>query len=49
MKHATFGIVSENETIKEAAPIAKWMIGKSLKEIKPYLKKHNATVKEIEL
>lgn len=47
--YACFGIDSKDNIIVAAAPIAKWMIGKSLQEIKPWLLKKKAVVKEYEL
>lgn len=47
MSYATFGIESENNKIVNTAPIAKWMMGKTLQEIKPWLKNKKAKVKEI--
>ena len=47
IKYACFGIISENDKIIQTAPIVKWMIGKSLQEIKPYLKIKKAKVIEI--
>lgn len=38
---------SENGIVKTAAPIAKWMEGKSLEQIKPWLIQKKAKVKEI--
>jgi len=45
--YACFGIVSENSIVIQTAPIANWMKGKRLKEIKPYLLKKRAKVIEI--
>jgi hypothetical protein len=45
--YACFGIISENDKIIQTAPIGRWMIGKSLQEIKPYLKSKKAKVIEI--
>lgn len=45
LKHATFAIqLSADHKIIDAAPIAKWMVGKRLVEIYSYLKKHDAKV-----
>lgn len=45
--YATFGISSENNIVTDAAPIAKWMIGKTLQEIKPWLLNKKAKVIEL--
>jgi len=47
LPYATFGIISSEGKIIEAAPIAAWMIGKTLQEIKPWLVKRRAVVKEV--
>lgn len=45
--YATFGVQSENGVVINSAPIAKWMIGKSLQEIKLWLKKKRAKIIEL--
>lgn len=45
--YACFGFASENDIVKIAPPIAKWMIGKSLQDIKPFLIKRKAKVIEL--
>jgi hypothetical protein len=45
--YACFGIVSRNDIIEDAPPIADWMIGKSLVTVKPWLLKCKARVLEI--
>jgi hypothetical protein len=45
--YATFGIEANNNTVTLAAPIAKWMIGKTLQEIKPWLLSKKAKVIEL--
>ena len=45
--YATFGITAVNGVIRQAAPIASWMIGKELKDIKPFLLEKDAKVVEI--
>lgn len=45
--YACYGIVSEGGAVTQAAPIAAWMIGKTLQEIKPFLLQKKAIVKEI--
>jgi hypothetical protein len=49
LDYATFGVLCKGEIVIEAAPIASWMIGKSLKEIKPFLLKRRAIVQELNL
>lgn len=44
--YACFGIVSINNIITEAPPIATWMIGKTLQCVKPWLIKKKAKVIE---
>lgn len=45
--YATFGIISENGIVVDAAPIAAWMKGKPLQALKPFLKGKGAKVEEI--
>jgi hypothetical protein len=45
--YACFGVVSIDNVVSEAPPIARWMIGKSLAEIKPWLLQRKAKVIEI--
>lgn len=45
--YACFGVISQNGIVTDTAPIAAWMKGKSLLEIKPWLKKKKAVVIEI--
>ena len=45
--YATFGIVSENNVVIKTAPITRWMIGKPLQEIKPWLISKHAKVIEV--
>lgn len=45
--YACFGIQSIGEKISTAPPIGKWMVGKDLQEIKPWLLKKKAKVIEI--
>lgn len=45
--YACFGIVSVNNYITETAPIAAWMKGKALTEVKPWLLKKKAKIIEI--
>ncbi len=47
LPYATFGIISHSNIITDAAPIAAWMIGKTLQEIKPWLIKKKAVVSEL--
>ena len=47
LSYATFGIETENNIVIRTALIVKWMVGKTLKEIKPWLLKKKATVKEL--
>lgn len=45
--YATFGIISKDSIVIDTAPIAKWMIGKTLIQIKPWLLSKKAKVIEI--
>lgn len=45
--YACFGIISQDDVIVKTAPIGRWMIGKKLKDIKPWLIKKKSIVKEI--
>lgn len=47
VKYACFGIASKGDTVFCAAPIANWMIGKTLKQIKPWLLSKHAKVIEL--
>lgn len=47
LNYATFGVESDNSIVINTAPIAKWMKGKTLKEIKPWLVSKGAKVVEI--
>jgi hypothetical protein len=49
IKYACFGIESQNNIVTITPPIAAWMKGKTLQEIKPWLIKKNAKVLEINL
>lgn len=45
--YACFGIVSRNSRIIDAPPIAHWMVGLLLTDIKPFLLTRKAKVVEI--
>ena len=45
--YAVFGVATKNDVIIKTAPIAKWMIGKTAKEVKAWLIKKKAKVIEI--
>jgi hypothetical protein len=47
LHYACVGIESCDNIITDVAPIVKWMKGKTLQQIKPFLKQKNAIVKEI--
>lgn len=47
LHYACIGIVSVNDTVTMAPPIVKWMVGKKLAEIKPWLLQKKAVVKEV--
>lgn len=44
LKYATFGIRTENNIVKESAPIGKWMVGKNLEEIKKWVVKKQGKI-----
>lgn len=47
--YACFGIEADDSgLITDAAPIVKWMKGKRLSEVRPWLLKHKAKVIEIQ-
>ena len=46
LSYGTYGLVIENDQVKEAPPIARWMVGKSFgKVILPWLHKRGAKIK----
>lgn len=48
--YARFGIAADgNGVVRKAAPIAAWMLGKTLQEIKPFLLRKGAKVVEIKV
>jgi len=47
LHYACFGIVANADTVTDAAPIAAWMKGKTLQEIKPFLVRKKAKVVEV--
>ena len=44
MHYATYGIKVENGRITEAAPIARWMVGKPVEEVFDWLTKKRAVL-----
>ena len=46
--YACYGIIAENGRVIDAAPIASWMIGRTLKEIRPFLVRKRAIVQELD-
>ena len=46
---ATFGILATDGIVTDVAPIASWMKGKKLEELRGWLIGKKATVKEIHL
>jgi hypothetical protein len=46
--YACFGIVLRGGECIEAAPIAKWMIGKSFTEIATWVKKKNGKIEVVQ-
>lgn len=47
LHYACFGIESKAGIVTDAAPIAAWMKGKTLQEIKPFLVRKKAKVVEV--
>jgi hypothetical protein len=47
LPYATFGIVSRHGRVYDTAPIAKWMIGKPLEDLRGWMRLKKAIVKEI--
>lgn len=47
VSYATFGIISRDGVIIDAAPIARWMVSKRLTEVKPWLLSKKAKVVEV--
>lgn len=47
MEYATFGIIAFNGVVVDAAPIASWMKGKYLKDLRQWLINKKAKVEEI--
>lgn len=45
--YATFGITSIDNVIADTPPIARWMMGKNLNDIRQFLINKKAVVKEI--
>jgi hypothetical protein len=45
--YACFGIIATEDVVSEAPPIARWMVGKSLADIKSWLLNKKAKVLEI--
>lgn len=43
-QYATFGLIEENDKIIQAAPIAKWTLNKSCKEVIDYYKRKGAAI-----
>lgn len=47
VEYACFGIISRDDIIIAAPPIARWMVYKRLQEVKPWLLDRHAIVKEV--
>ncbi len=47
LSYATYGIISRDGVIVRVPPIAHWMKGRTLQQIKPWLLEKKAIVKEI--
>ena len=39
--YACFGVVVEDDIVKEAPPIAKWLLGRNISKLKSYVKQRN--------
>jgi hypothetical protein len=44
LPHATFGIISDGETVTDAAPIARWTIGKPVRDVAKYYQRKGAEI-----
>lgn len=47
LSYATFIMVSKDSIVIDVPPIVKWMLGKSLSQIKPWLLNKKASVIEL--
>ena len=45
LSYACYGIVTENDTITKAPPIAGWMLGKTIQDIEEWICKKAGTLK----
>jgi hypothetical protein len=45
--YACFGLLIASNRIVDAAPIARWMVGKTTQEVKPWLLAKKAIVKKV--
>ena len=48
LSYAVFGIITQGNTIIDAAPIGKWMIGKSIMYVGEWIAKKHGTLRQIE-
>ena len=39
--YACFGVVVEDDIVKDAPPIARWLLGKNVEKLKNYVKQRN--------
>jgi hypothetical protein len=39
--YACFGVVVEDDIVKDAPPIARWLLGKNVEKLKSYVKQRN--------
>ena len=47
LPYAVFGMVATNGIVSEAAPIGKWMVGKSLDYVSAWVSQRNGTIEPI--
>jgi hypothetical protein len=46
---ACFGFETFDDVVVQAAPIAKWMIGQTLRQIRPWCVRKRAKVREVQI
>jgi hypothetical protein len=43
LSYAVFGLIVENDVVTEAAPIARWSVGKPIRDVLTYYRSKGAT------
>lgn len=49
LSYATFGVITTNDIVTSTAPIAKWMMGKNIEEIKNWVTNKKGKIDERKL